>query len=132
MTGPYNRRVLLLLVDIDNPDLIIARITNYCIDNGITVLLGFDYPEISRWLLTLWQNQKSTIDDLKASNESNVDIAIEALHSLGLSKREAESLFASKGTLEKCLIITKQELVETGILSPSRADMFLANISADF
>ena len=130
--GGYASRILLLVVDGQNPDRVISKLTSYSIANNLNLVLAFDYEEAGRWILTMYNTQEAQVDELKASNETTYDIAIDALNAIGVSKKDAASMLESCGTLSKCLLQSRGELAKTNILSDFKMEQFLAALDEPF
>lgn len=124
--GSYKSRVLLLVVDGKGPDKAISKLNTYCIDNNMNLVLAFDYEEAGRWLLTMYNMQEAQTDELKASNETNFDIAVDALNAIGISKKDAASLLELYGSLADCILQPRESLAETGLLSDNKIEQFIA------
>lgn len=118
----FKARILLLLVDTkqyeekeispENDD--ITQLTVLCMEDrySVTVLLAFSYEECSRWIISLYTSQNSTLDILKPSEESNLNIAIKLLNSLGISKNIAKELIMKFETLENIFSSSVDTIVE--------------------
>lgn len=124
--GSFKSRVLLLVVDGKGPDKAISKLNTFCIDNNLNLILAFDYEEAGRWILTMYNMQEAQTDELKHVNESNFDIAVDALNAIGISKKDATSLLELYGSLSDCLLQSKENLAETGLLSDSKIEKFTA------
>lgn len=122
--------ILLLVSSSENDSSQINELTQLCITHNITVVLAFNTEESARWIQSMYQTQNSTLESLKTEDEANIDTAINALHCLGVSHKEAEALLLKFGSLEKCLNATQSSIAE--ILSPEKAKNFCAKIQAPF
>ncbi|OHT04831.1 Mating-type switching protein swi10 [Tritrichomonas foetus] len=123
LRGNFPTRILLLLVNSDQPDSIIEKLTILGIANNINLVLAFDYEEAARWLISLYDTQENTSDFLKATNESNYNIAVDALHALGASTKEADALLDNFSTLADILLCTDEQIADTGCLSTSKIEI---------
>ena len=131
--GPFKTRVLLLLVDVpDSPDQNIAELTKLSIGNHTTVLLAFKYDEVSKWLISMYNGQETPLDDLKGQGETPYETATNCLHSLGLSKKEAEEMIQSFGSLEACFNASKEEILQKTSLSNNKVDLFYESLRSPF
>ncbi|KAH0788472.1 DNA excision repair protein ERCC-1 [Histomonas meleagridis] len=130
--GGYATRILLLVVDIQNPDHVISKLTSLSIANNLNVVLAFDFEEAGRWILTMYNTQESQVDELKASNETTYDIAIDALNAVGISRKDAASMIESYGTVSDCLLQNRNRLAKANILSDSKMEQFLAVLDEPF
>ena len=130
--GPYKTRVLLLLVDVDSPDQNIAELTKLSIGNNTTVLLAFKYDEVSKWLISMYNGQETPLDDLKGQGETPYETSTNCLHSLGLSKKEAEEMIQSFGSLEACFSASKEEILQKTSLSSNKVDLFYEALRSPF
>lgn len=132
LMGPWKTRILILLIDDDNPNKHISALTQTAMAHNITTILSFGYEEASKWLYTYYNIQDSPIDDLKASNETNYDIAVNMLHSLNISRKEAEELLHAFGSIEKILKASKEQISKATSMSSSKIDAFFAAAEQDF
>ena len=131
--GSFPLRILLFLVNSEKPDDVIQKLTIFCIHNNINIVLAYDYEEAGRWILCLYNSQENSIDHLKAVNESNHEMAIEALQALGPSKRESELLLDSFPTVADCLLASKEALGQTEIFASSaKVDVFVESAQTPF
>lgn len=126
-------RILLFLVNSEKADLVIQKLTIFCNHNNINIVLAFDYEEAGRWIMSLYNSQENSVDHLKAINESNFEMATEALQSLGTSKREAEALIDNFSSIADCLLASKEDIENSGIfLNPSKIDTFVEAVNSPF
>lgn len=133
LKGLFPVRILLFLVNSEKADLVIQKLTIFCNHNNINIVLAFDYEEAGRWILSLYNSQENTVDHLKAMNETNLDMAIEAISALGPSRKEAESLLGSFSTIADCLLASKEEIENSGIfLNPTKVDAFIEAANSPF
>jgi DNA excision repair protein ERCC-1 len=130
--GGFPVRLLLFLVNDENPDQVISRLTALSIANSMNLILAFDYEEASRWILSLYTTQDAPVEDLKASNETMREMAIDALNALGTSKKEAESLLSEIPVLADILCSSKDKLANTCILSEKKVDNIIAVVEEPF
>lgn len=130
--GGYTTRVLLLIVDAPMPDAHIARLTAVANANAMNIVLAFDYEEAVRWLMAFYNSQGSSVDALKAANETNPEIAVDALNALGPSKREAELLIANYPTLADALLASPESLVSCTGMSESKAQGLAEAVATPF
>jgi DNA excision repair protein ERCC-1 len=130
--GSFPVRILLLLVNDENPDLVISRLTSLVTSNGMNLILAFDYEEASRWLICLFNTQESPIEDLKAVNETSFEIATDALNTLGASRKEAERLLHGYATLADVLNASKESLLSLGTFRSSKIDGFICAVESGF
>ena len=132
LKGSFDLRILLLLVNSENPDLVIQKLTIFCAANNMSVVLAFDYEEASRWLITLYDAQENNIEQLKATNETNYEIAVDALNSLGPSKKEAEMMLDSFHTLADCLLASSDHITNSIPITQSKANDFVCAVESQF
>jgi DNA excision repair protein ERCC-1 len=130
--GSFPVRILLFLINDENPDRIISRLTSICCANNMNMVLAFDYEEASRWLLTIYHTQDSAIDELKATNETPLEIATDALNAIGPSKREADALLGSFPTLADILLAPREVLEKSSSLRDKKINSFLAVVNEPF
>jgi hypothetical protein len=95
----------------------------------MNMVLAFDYEEASRWLLTIYNTQDSAVDDLKATNETPLEIATDALNAIGPSKKEADVLLGSFPTLADVLLATREALEKSSSLRDKKINSFLAVVN---
>lgn len=133
LKGFFPVRILLFLVNSEKADLVIQKLTIFCNHNNVNIVLAFDYEEAGRWILSFYNSQENSIDHLKAMNESNMDMAIEALQSLGPSKREAEGLIDNFSTIADCILASKEDIENSGVfLNPAKIDTFVEATNTPF
>ena len=130
--GSFRSRVLLLLVDVEYPDRNIAELTKLGIGFNMTTVLAFKYDEAARWIMTMYSSQESKVDELKAVQESNYEIATNCLHALGLGKKDAEEMLLAFGSLEKCMKASKEEIAHATSIDSKRINAFLDNVKSSF
>ncbi|KAH0790492.1 DNA excision repair protein ERCC-1 [Histomonas meleagridis] len=130
--GGYATRILLLVVDGKNPDRVISKLTAQSIANNLNLVLAFNLEEAGRWILTIYNTQESQVDELKATNETTYDIAINALNAIGVSRKDAASMIDSYGTVSDCLLQSRDSLTKTNILSDFKMEQFLAVLDEPF
>lgn len=130
--GDFKSRVLLVLVDIDDPDQLISKLTRTANGSYMTLVLSFKYEEAARWIISMYNTQEANVDELKASNETPFETGVNCLHSLGLSRKEAEELLTAFGSIYKCLTTTKEEIMKATSLSSKKVDMLIENSRAQF
>jgi DNA excision repair protein ERCC-1 len=129
--GSFPVRILLFLVNDDNPDRIISRLTSVTFANNMNFIPAFTYEEAARWLLTLYNTQESGVDDLKAMNESQVETATDALHALGLSRREAEALLMGFPTVADVIMAPKEAIAKGSTLNEKKIDSLYAMFNGE-
>ena len=130
--GGFTTRVILLVVDVPSPDANIARLTVMANANAMNIVLAFDYEEAARWLMAFYNSQDAAVDDLKAVNETNMEIAVDALNALGASKREAETVLANYATLAEALLASSESLASCTGMSDSKAEALTEAITTPF
>ncbi|EAY22158.1 DNA repair protein rad10 containing protein [Trichomonas vaginalis G3] len=130
--GNFKSRVLLTLVDVEDPDLAISKLTRTAQGSYMTLVLAFKYDEVARWLISMYNTQDAISDELKASNETPFETGVNCLHALGLSRREAEELLTTYGSIYKCLTTSKEEIMKTTSLSAKKVDMIYEAIRSQF
>ena len=130
--GGYTTRVLLLIVNVPDPDANIARLTVVANANAMNLVLAFDYEEAARWLMAFYKSQDSSVDALKASNETNPEIAVDVLNALGASKREAELVISNYPTLADALLASPGSLASCTGMSESKAESLAEAVAAPF
>jgi DNA excision repair protein ERCC-1 len=127
--GSFPVRLLLFLVNDENPDRVISRLTSIGFANNLNLILAFTYEEAARWLLTLYNTQDSGVDDLRAMNESHIETATDAFHAIGLSRREAEGLLNGFPTVGEALLAPRETLGKVPALNEKKIDSLMAVIS---
>jgi DNA excision repair protein ERCC-1 len=127
--GSFSVRLLLFLVNDENPDRIVSRMTSVMFANNMNLILAFTYEEAARWLLTLYNTQDSGLDDLRAMNETQLETATDAFHAIGLSKREAEGLLKGFPTVADVLLAPREEIARVGAVSERKIDTLLTMIT---
>ena len=65
MKGTFKLRVLLLLIDMDDSNIPVAEITQFCINNDLTLVLVWSSEECARYLETYKSYEKKGLDDIK-------------------------------------------------------------------
>ena len=65
MKGAFKLRVLLLLIDMDDSNTPVAEITQFCINNDLTLVLVWSSEECARYLETYKSYEKKGLDDIK-------------------------------------------------------------------
>ena len=65
MKGTFKLRVLLLLIDMDDSNTPVAEITQFCINNDLTLVLVWSSEECARYLETYKSYEKKGLDDIK-------------------------------------------------------------------
>jgi DNA excision repair protein ERCC-1 len=130
--GSFPVRILLFLINDENPDQIISKLTVLSIANNMNLMLAFDYEEAARWIISLYTTQDAPVDDLKASNETMHEIAVDSLNALGTSKKEAESLLTELPSLGEIICSSKETLRKSCVLSDKKVDNFLAAVEEPF
>jgi DNA excision repair protein ERCC-1 len=127
--GSFPVRLLLFLVNDENPDRVISRLTSVAMANNMNLILAFTYEEAARWLLTLYNTQDAGVDDLRAMNESHTETATEALHAIGLSRREAEAMLRAFPTVAELLLAPRDALVKAAAVSEKKVDLLIEMIT---
>lgn len=130
--GAYSTRILLLLVNAENYDRTISMLTVTAIANNLSLILAFHFEEASRWLMSMYASQENQLDDLKAVNETPYEMAVDAINALGPSKKEAESLLDHFSNVQSCIMASKEELANTGIINNNKIETFVQSVSAPF
>lgn len=126
-------RVLLVLVNIENNvDELITELEIFCISKNFTVFLSFSNEEAARCIWAFWDSLKYSAAELKATNETNLQIAIECLHGLGLTRKDAEAVARAFPTLSDCLLASREDFISKAILSETKIDFLLSVIHSDF
>ena len=132
LIGPWKTRILILLIDDDNPNRHISALTQTAMAHNMTTVLAFGYEEASKWLHSYYTIQDSSLDELKSTSESNYDIAVNMLHSLNISRKDAEDLLNTFGSIDKILKASKEQISKATSMSSSKIDAFFAAIDKDF
>jgi DNA excision repair protein ERCC-1 len=127
--GSFSVRLLLFLVNDENPDRIISRMTSVMFANNMNLILAFTYEEAARWLLTLYNTQDSGVYDLRATNETQLETATDTFHAINLSKREAEGLLKGFPTVADVLLAPREEIARAGVISEQKTDTLLTVIT---
>jgi len=125
MIGNFNTRVLLVLVDIENPDNLISSLTSICLASNISILLAFSYEEAARWISSMIGSHNVSLEDLKASMDSPIEMAINSLHSLGISRKDAEKLIDSLGSVEACYHADVEVIAGITSMKKEQAEAFI-------
>jgi DNA excision repair protein ERCC-1 len=127
--GGFPVRLLLFLVNDENPDRVISRLTSVVMANNANLVLAFTYEEAARWLLMLYNTQDTGVDDLRAINESHAETATEALHGLGFSRREAEAMLRAFPTVAELLLAPREAIAKAAVVSEKKVDLFIEMIT---
>ena len=98
-----NLKILLLLIDVDDPDISISKLNIFCIYNNLTLILAFSYEEAGNWILTCYKSQNESLDLLNSQKIDFKELASNSLHSIGFSKKKVEEIMGSYHTIEDCL-----------------------------
>ena len=63
--GTFKLRVLLLLIDMEDSNIPVAEITQYALNNDLTLILVWSSEECARYLETYKSYEKKGLDDIK-------------------------------------------------------------------